>query len=114
MRVIGPATRRGHETAFQCLPSRTITLGIRDTDQKGCVASLIIRDDAGRYYPPQLMRIAPDLPFQKQIYRGDGETIVLPDGAYTIEAKRGPEYLRSILHYRSGASPARIDIALQR
>ena len=112
--VIGPATRRGHEIAFQCLPSRTISLGIRDTDQKGCVASLIIRDESGRYYPPQLMRIAPDLPFQKQIYRGDGETIVLPDGTYTIQSWRGPEYLRSILHYRAGAAPARIDIALQR
>lgn len=112
--IIGPATRRGHEITFRCLPSRTISLGIKDTDNKSCVASLIVRDDAGRYYPPQLMRIAPDLPFQKQIYRGDGESIVLPDGSYTIESKRGPEYLRTIQHYEAGRAPSHIDISLRR
>jgi hypothetical protein len=85
----------GHrELDFDCLPSRSVSLAVCDVDGRGCVASLAIKDRQDRVYPPQAMRVAPDLYFQPQIYRGDGETILLPDGEYAVESKRGPEYLR--------------------
>jgi hypothetical protein len=109
---IGPTARR--EFAFECLPSRTVALSIRDSDGRGCVASLTIRDAQGRIYPPQAMRLAPDMYFQAQVYRGDGETMRLPDGTYSVESTRGPEYLRGVQTVTIGADPPRISVALER
>ena len=44
-------------------------------------------------YPSQSKRLAPDFFFHPQVYRSDGETIVLPEGTYTVDYSRGPEYL---------------------
>lgn len=82
------------ETSFECLPSRDIKLDIRDWDGAGCVASLIVKDSAGRLYPAPAHRLAPDLTFQPQVYRAHGETLRLPDGRYSVESWRGPEYER--------------------
>src|SRR5262249_35264703 len=49
-------------------------------------------DLQGRVYPAQFKRLAPDLFFQPQIYRGDGESVRLPPGVYDVEYSRGPEY----------------------
>jgi hypothetical protein len=78
---------------FNCLPSKDVTLRIRDEDGKPTVASFLIRDPQERIYPAKTKRLAPDLSFQPQIYRMDGEQIRLPPGVYTVEATRGPEYL---------------------
>jgi len=67
-------------------------LRIRDFDGKPTTARLTIRDKAGRVYPPQAKRLAPDFFFQKQIYRHDGEIILLPPGDFQVEYSRGPEY----------------------
>ena len=105
----------GHrELDFDCLPSRSVSLAVCDADGRGCVASLAIKDRQDRVYPPQAMRVAPDLYFQPQIYRGDGETILLPDGEYTVESKRGPEYLRCTQTVTIDASHTRIEVKLQR
>jgi len=105
----------GHrELDFDCLPSRSVSLAVCDADGRGCVASLAIKDRQDRVYPPQAMRVAPDLYFQPQIYRGDGETILLPDGEYTVESKRGPEYLRCLQTVTIDPSHRRIDVKLQR
>ena len=80
---------------FDCLPSHVVSLSVLDDDGRGCVASLTIKDKAGHVYPLQAMRLAPDMFFHQQIYRGDGETLRLPDGEYEIVSKRGPEYLTS-------------------
>jgi len=105
----------GHrELDFDCLPSRSVSLAVCDADGRGCVASLAIKDRQDRVYPPQAMRVAPDLYFQPQIYRGDGETILLPDGEYTVESKRGPEYLRCQQTVTIDPSHRRIDVKLQR
>src|ERR1043165_4605283 len=105
----------GHrELDFDCLPSRMVSLVVRDWDGRGCVASLAIKDRQDRVYPPQGMRVAPDLYFQPQIYRGDGETILLPDGEYTVESKRGPEYLRGMQAVAIDASHTLIEIRLER
>ncbi len=92
----------------------SVTLAVRDADGRGCMASLAVKDRLDRVYPPQAMRVAPDLYFQPQIYRGDGETILLPDGEYTVESTRGPEYLRGMQTVNIDASHTLIEVKLQR
>ena len=101
------------EFEFDCLPTRDIALGVRDVDGRRCVASLTIRDKSGLVYPPLAMRLAPDMYWQEQIYRADGETVRLPDGEYTVESKRGPEYLHTTQTVSIGRTD-RIDVKLQR
>jgi hypothetical protein len=99
---------------FECLPTRDIPLTIHDEDGQGCMASLTIKDPQGLVYPPEAMRLAPDMFFQEHIYRADGETIRLPDGEYTIESKRGPEYLVGTQTVSIGSSSDRIGVNLKR
>ena len=106
--------RRGASLDFDCRASRDIPLRVLDGDGRGCIASLTIRDNFDRIYPPRAMRMAPDLPFQTQIYRGDGETVRLPDGDYLIESKRGPEYLRGVQKVSIGGAQKSIEIKLER
>ncbi len=105
----------GHQKfEFDCVPSRTVALGVLDTDGRGCVASLTIKDELDHIYPPQAMRLAPDMFFQQHVYRADGETMRLPDGKYTVESQRGPEYLRGVQTVTIDANHTRIDTRLQR
>src|SRR5947207_3017291 len=69
---------------------------VLDTEGRRCMTSLTIKDKFDRVYPLQAMRLAPDMEFHAHIYRADGETVRLPDGEYTVESKRGPEYLRGM------------------
>ena len=78
---------------FTAQPARLMTIRIRDENGKPGTASLTIRDRFDRIYPNQSKRLAPDFPFQPQIYRSDGESIRLPDGDYTVVATGGPEYV---------------------
>jgi hypothetical protein len=105
---------RGVELSFDCRPSREVRLGILDHDGESCVASLTFRDRRGRIYPLQAMRIAPDLPFQPHIYRADGESVRLPDGAYEVESWRGPEYHRQRRTIFVSASRTRLSLRLER
>lgn len=93
-RYFSGGARSGFWTTFNCLPSQDVSLSIRDWDGAGCMASILVRDEAGRLYPEPADRIAPDLKFQPQVYRADGETLRLPKGRYSIETWRGPEYIR--------------------
>ncbi len=83
--------RNEMDTLFTCLPARSITFRVRDENNQPATAAFVIRDAQGRVYPSQAKRLAPDFPFQPQVYRADGETIKLPDGDYTVEFSRGPE-----------------------
>ena len=83
--------RNETDVLFNCLPAREVALKVRDENGKPTTASFLIRDSAQRVYPSQAKRLAPDFAFHPQIYRADGETIRLPEGAYTIEFQRGPE-----------------------
>lgn len=85
--------RNDVEILFDALPARPITLRVRDENGRPATASFVIRDRLKRIYPNTSKRLAPDFPFQPQIYRSDGETVSLPDGAYTVSCSRGPEYL---------------------
>lgn len=77
---------------FEVRPAIQVKLGIRDDDAKPTVAKLTFRDSSGHVYPPQAKRLAPDFFFQPHIYRGDGETVLLPPGKFQVQFSRGPEY----------------------
>ena len=81
---------------FGCVPSRKVTLRIKDHDGQPTMASLMIRDQHWRTYPSQTKRLAPDFFFQGQIYRADGETVLLAPGKYRIDYTRGPEYIPQV------------------
>jgi hypothetical protein len=78
---------------FTAQPARLMTIRVKDENGKPGTASLLIRDRFDRVYPNQSKRLAPDFPFQPQVYRSDGESIRLPDGDYTVTATGGPEYV---------------------
>jgi hypothetical protein len=100
---------------FACAPANAILIHIEDESPGHAAASLLITDKLGRVYPAQAKRALPDLWFQPQIYRKDGETIELSDGNYLIEYGRGPEYLRKQLSLNvSGEKPASISLPLER
>jgi hypothetical protein len=77
---------------FDVRPAIPVRLEILDADALPSTARLLITDEAGHVYPPQPKRLAPDLFFQKQIYRHDGETVLLPPGKFRVAYGRGPEY----------------------
>ena len=100
---------------FTALPARDVTVRLHDEKGAPAVASLVIRDRLDRLYPNPSKRLAPDFPFQPQVYRGDGEILRLPDGDYTIVAGAGPEYVSETRQVRVGASgPREIAFTLQR
>ncbi len=72
-------------------------------------------------YPLPSRRVAmtdeyPDFYFQRQIYREDGEHVVLPAGTYDITCTRGPEYLpeTKTVEIAEGAAEARVNFDLKR
>jgi hypothetical protein len=85
--------RNEADLLFDCAASSEVTFRVRDENDRPATATLVIRDPAGRVYPSQAKRLAPDFPFHPQIYRADGETEKLPAGSYTVEYTRGPEYV---------------------
>lgn len=78
---------------FNCKSAVAVKLQIRDVDGEPTTANFIIRDTLGRVYPLPSRRLAPDFFFHSQVYRSDGESIMLPPGDYTFVVNRGPEYL---------------------
>ncbi len=99
---------------FDCRPAREIRLGVVDENGTPCVGSLLIKDSAGRVYPSQTKRLAPDFFFHPQVYRGDGETIRLPDGEYDITFERGPESIPEQRHVRVDADTKTLRFAVRR
>ncbi len=80
------------QVLFNIRPAVPVRLSIRDDDGKPTTARLMFLDRFGHVYPPQAKRLAPDLFFQKQIYRRDGDTVLLPPGTFRMSYGRGPEY----------------------
>lgn len=77
---------------FEVRPAIAVTTRVRDFDGTPTTARLILRDKQGHVFPPQLKRLAPDFFFQPQVYRGDGDTLLLPTGRFELTYNRGPEY----------------------
>ena len=96
---------------FSIRPAIPVKLSIHDADGQPTTARLEFRDQHGRVYPPQAKRLAPDFFFQPQIYRKDGDVVLLPPGEFTLESSHGPEYVRQVRNVtitvgeRSGVSP---------
>ncbi len=78
---------------FDCRPANRVRLSILDHDGKPAMAEFVIRDKQGRVYPARGRRLEPDFYFHDQIYREDGEELLLPAGKYDVTYSRGPEYL---------------------
>ena len=76
---------------FTCRPAVEITLNVKDEEGQPTTGMFEIRDALGRVYPSQAKRLAPDFSFHPQIYRNDGEKLLLPSGTYEIKFARGPE-----------------------
>lgn len=99
---------------FDCIASQAVKLHIQDGEGPS-TASLVVTDKLGRIYPTQSKRALPDLWFQPQIYRRDGESLSLPEGTYLIEYTRGPEYLtRSVSLDVQAATPSALALRLER
>ena len=77
---------------FDIKKASSVKLSIKDEDGQPTTARLIFRDKQGHVYPSQVKRLAPDLFFQPQVYRHDGEVVLLPPGKLSVEYNRGPEY----------------------
>lgn len=77
---------------FTVRPAVAVRLRVFDDDGTPSTARFQFVDAQGHVFPPQPKRLAPDLFFQKHIYRGDGEDVLLPPGTFTMFYGRGPEY----------------------
>lgn len=99
---------------FNCLPSTDIRIHVHDPVGAGTTASLLITDALGRVYPAQGKRALPDLWFQPQIYRENGESIRLADGQYSLVYSRGPEYVEKQLQLHVQGGPDSLELNLER
>ena len=99
---------------FAARPATKVKLRVRDFDDKPTTGSFVIRDAGGRVYPSQAKRLAPDFSFQPQIYRADGETILLPPGEYKVDYTRGPEYRKKQQTVKVSSDPIEITFQLAR
>jgi hypothetical protein len=77
---------------FTVKPAVAVKLRVLDHDGTPTTGRFQFVDRQGHVFPPQAKRLAPDLFFQKQIYRANGEEVLLPPGALTMYYGRGPEY----------------------
>jgi len=77
---------------FTCQPAVEVVLRVKDVDGQPTTGQFVFRDAKGRVYPSRAKRLAPDFFFHDQIYRHDGESVLLPPGEYQATYTRGPEY----------------------
>ena len=99
---------------FSTRPATKVTFRVQDSDDRPTTGSFLIRDAQGRVYPSQAKRLAPDLAFQPQIYRANGEFVLLPPGEYSVEYTRGPEYRKKSQKIEVKDSPMEIAFRLDR
>ncbi len=99
---------------FTARPAAKITLRVQDFDDRPTMAAFEIRDRDGRVYPSQAKRLRPDLAFQPQVYRADGDTLSLPPGDYTINYTRGPEYRKKSQQIHVAEAPQELTFRLER
>jgi hypothetical protein len=102
---------------FECKPATPVVLNIADVDGSPTTANFVVRDRRNRVYPLPSRRLAPDFFFHEQVYRSDGESILLPPGEYTMLVNRGPEYLPQTLEVivpDAASGDVRVAIQLKR
>ena len=100
---------------FTAAPAVKLTLGVRDFDGQPATCAFVFRDRQGRVHPNPARRLAPDFFFHEQIYRADGESVLLPSGDFTVTVSRGPEYHVEEHNLRvPSAAEHRFDVKLRR
>ncbi len=100
---------------FNALPAHPVTLHVKNENGKPAMAAFIIRDRRNRLYPNPAKRLAPDFFFQPQVYRADGESVLLPAGYYTVQFNGGPEYLTRTREFQvTNTSPQEESFRLER
>jgi hypothetical protein len=100
---------------FNIEPTRPITLRVKDENGAPTIAGFVIKDRAGRIYPAPSKRLAPDFPFQTQVYRANGENVRLPEGYYTMEYSGGPEFYTRVKEFGvDDQGPDELSFQLQR
>lgn len=100
---------------FTAAPAAKVVFRVKDTDGKATTAGFTIRDEMRRVYPPQMKRLNGDFFFHPQVYRADGEFVMLPPGSYTIEYGRGPEYKSGTRKVAiTGTEPKELSFQLER
>jgi hypothetical protein len=77
---------------FTVRPAVAVRLSVLDSDGTPTTGRFQFVDRQGHVYPPQAKRLAPDLFFQKHIYRAHGDEVLLPPGELAMFYGRGPEY----------------------
>ena len=88
--------RNDIDVLFTAAPAHPVRLRVLDEKGEPTTAAFLIEDDLKRIYPNISKRLAPDFYFQPQVYRTDGDTISLPDGAFKLTVSRGPEYVPQV------------------
>ena len=99
---------------FDVKPAVPVTLRVQDDDGTPTTGRFLFLDRQGHVFPPQAKRLAPDLFFQRHIYRADGETVLLPPGPLTMFYGRGPEYRWLERPISVAPGPAEVAVKLQR
>lgn len=100
---------------FEIDPAVPVKLSVHDSDGQPTMARMTFRDAQGHVFPPQPKRLAPDLFFQPHVYRGDGETVLLPPGRFFLTCSRGPEYRELHKEITVTATNSRVvDLRLER
>ncbi len=110
---------------FDIRPSVKVKLNVKDHDGQPVMASFTITDNVDRVpgrlggvYPLPSRRVAeydeyPDFFFQKQIYRNDGEYVLLPAGRYQVSYTRGPEYIPQVKEVVVPAGKDSMEVAFE-
>jgi hypothetical protein len=100
---------------FTAVPAHALRLQVRDERGVPTMAAFIIRDRLRRLYPNPAKRLAPDLFFQPQVYRANGDIVRVPAGSYTVTASMGPEYQPQTKHVEvTAAGASEVSFAMQR
>ena len=99
---------------FNCESSADMMFEVLDENNEPTIAAFEIRDMLGRIYPDQAKRVAPDMHFHPQIYRGSGETVRLPKGEYVIGYSRGPEYFAGERKFFCDGNGGKLSFKLKR
>jgi hypothetical protein len=99
---------------FTAKPATKVSFRVLDFDDKPTTAGFLVRDSHQRVYPSQAKRLAPDFFFQPQVYKANGEFLMLPAGDYTIEYTRGPEYRKKMQRVHVGGEPLELTFHLER
>lgn len=113
------AHRRGETWAtapfrFKAVKATPVKVVVEDRHPESAAIAIEVRDRLGRIYPEQSKRLAPDLFFQPQVYRLNGETIDLPPGEYDVRCWRGPESIPEKTKLVVGSEPTTISHRVRR